>query len=136
MNHLRTARDQMRSDLLRQVDELWQVPVPNVSLLPDGSGDSMGGGQDGSQLIIEKLRRIIIPSIQFDQATVDEAITFLRIKSRQLDDLEPDPERKGINFIVKTQSDTASTITLSLSNVPLIVALKAITDLAGLRHRV
>jgi general secretion pathway protein D len=136
MNHLRTARDQMRSDLLRQVDELWQVPVPNVSLLPDGSGDSMGGGQDGSQLIIEKLRRIIIPSIQFDQATVDEAITFLRIKSRQLDDLEPDPERKGINFIVKTQSDTASTITLSLSNVPLIVALKAISDLAGLRHRV
>lgn len=136
MNHLRTARDQMRSDMIRQVDELWQVPVPNVSLLPTGSGDSLGGGTDGSQLIIEKLRRIVIPSIQFDQATVDEAITFLRIKSRQLDDLEPDPERKGINFILKTQSDTAANITLSLTNVPLIVALKAITDLAGLRHRV
>ena len=136
MNHLRTARDQMRSDLIRQVDELWQVPVPNVSLLPDGSGDSLGGSADGSQLIIEKLRRIIIPSIQFDQATVDEAITFLRIKSRQLDDLEPDPERKGINFILKTSPDAAANITLSLTNVPLIVALKAITDLAGLRHRV
>ncbi|MGK0188726.1 MAG: general secretion pathway protein D [Verrucomicrobiales bacterium] len=136
MSHLRTSRDQMRSQMIRQVDELWQVPVPNVSLLPNGSGDSLGGEADGSQLIIEKLRRIVIPSIQFDQATVDEAITFLRIKSRQLDDLEPDPERKGINFILKTQADTAANVTLSLTNVPLIVALKAITDLAGLRHRV
>ena len=135
MTHLRTSRDQMRSELLRQVDEQWQVPVPNVSLLPAGSGDNLGGGQDGSQLIIEKLRRITIPTIQFDQATVDEAITFLRIKSRQLDDLEPDPERKGINFILKSQ-DSGNNITLSLTNVPLIVALKAITDLAGLRHRV
>lgn len=136
MNHLRTARDHMRSDMLRQVDELWQVPVPNVSLLPTSSGDNLGGSADGSQLIIEKLRRIAVPSIQFDQATVDEAITFLRIKSRQLDDLEPDPERKGINFILKTPSDAAGNITLSLTNVPLIVALKAITDLAGLRYRV
>ena len=136
MNHLRSARDHMRSDLLRQVDEQWQVPVPNVSMLPTDSGSDIGGGQNDAQLIIEKLKRIIVPNIQFEQATVEEAITFLRIKSRELDDLEPDPASKGINFILKTNIDETGTITLSLTNVPLQVALKAITDLAGLRFRV
>ena len=137
MEHLKSARDHMRANMLRQVDELWQVPVPNVALLPSDAGAEVGGGEDGSQLLIEKLRRIILPSIQFEEATVDEAITFLRIKSRELDDLEPDPARKGINFILKTSPDAATpNVTLSLTNVPMIVALKAITDLASLRFRI
>ena len=135
MNHLRTARDQMRSDLLRQVNELWQVPVPNVSLVPDGASDNLGRGTDLSQSIIAKLRRIVIPSIQFERATIDEAITFMRIKTRQLDDLEPDPNRKGVNFIVK-QQESAGAISLSLTNIPAIVALNAIADLAGMQMQI
>ena len=134
MNHLRTARDQMRSDLIRKVDELWQVPVPNVNLQPKDSGGELGGGVDGSQLIRAKLRRIVIPSIQFNEATLEEAIAFLRIKTRQLDDLEPDPERKGVSFILRG-TESAPKITLSLTNVPADQALKAMTDLAGCTYR-
>ena len=45
-----------------------------------------------------------------------------------------DENKKGINFVVKSVPD--ETITMSLKNVPLVVALKAATDLAGMRYRV
>ena len=89
---------------------------------------------DRSQLMIEKLRTIVLPSIVFEDARLDEAITFLRIKSRELD-TETEVTEKGVNFILKGKAEEP-TITLSLNNVPLIVALKAITDLAGFRYRV
>jgi hypothetical protein len=118
-----------------QMKHLWLYILRlSVPILAFGSFSVDSNAQD-AQLIIEKLRRIRIPNIQFEQATIEEAITFLRIKSRELDDLEADPDRKGINFILKLPKDELGSITMSLSDVPLVVALKAITDLAGARYR-
>ncbi|MCB1097640.1 MAG: hypothetical protein KDN22_18855 [Verrucomicrobiae bacterium] len=91
-------------------------------------------GDDGSQEIIEKLRHITLPAVQFDDATLGEVVDYFRTKSRELDTTTSDPEKKGINFIVS--ADSAKKITLSLQNVPLVVAMKAATDLAGIRYRV
>ena len=43
-----------------------------------------------------KLTSIIIPRIELQEATVAEAIEFLRLKSRQLD-----PEGVGVNIVLK-----------------------------------
>jgi len=43
----------------------------------------------------------VIPRIDFEDTTVEEAIDFLRMRSSELDTLELDPARKGVNFVVR-----------------------------------
>jgi general secretion pathway protein D len=100
-DYYRAAYDQTRAELLSQVDAAWELAVPTENLvLPDGNrltADDKGG----VAYITEKLRRIIIPKIDFDNSTVEEAIDFLRMRAAELDTLELDPARKGINFVVR-----------------------------------
>ena len=56
---------------------------------------------------MNKLNRIIIPKIEFRDATVREAVDFLKIKSRDLDVQEPDPTRRGINIVLQLESPPA-----------------------------
>ncbi|NIP93848.1 MAG: hypothetical protein GWO24_10495, partial [Akkermansiaceae bacterium] len=48
-----------------------------------------------------KLKNIVIPVVDFDDTTVEEAIDFLRQRSRELDKWEIDLEKKGINFVIR-----------------------------------
>ncbi len=89
---------------------------------------------EGERTIVSKLRSLIIPEIVFDKLQIEEAVEFLRLQSLELD---PDPERKGVSFILRppTTGDLPR-ITLHLSNVPLEVATIAVADQAGLRVRI
>ena len=49
--------------------------------------------------LVNKLNSIIIPRIDFEDTTVEEAIDFLRIRSSELDAMELDPAKKGIGFV-------------------------------------
>ena len=53
--------------------------------------------------IQNKLNHIIIPKIEFREATVREAIDFLKKKSVELDTTETDPARKGVNIVLKLE---------------------------------
>ena len=44
---------------------------------------------------------MVIPAVAFEQATIEEAIEFLRVKSKELDTTTSDPKRKGVNFILQ-----------------------------------
>ncbi len=103
---------------------------------------------DGLSYITEKLRRIIIPRIDFENTTVEEAIDFLRMRSMELDTLELDPSRKGMNFVIRRPRPTSNNNSLDandpgslrikelkLQNVPLSVALKYVCDAAKLRYK-
>ncbi len=90
-----------------------------------------------------KIDNIIIPSIDFEDATVEEAIEFLRQKAIEHDPMETDPSRKGISFILRNKvapggiaEPAGSPITLKLSNVPLSEVLRYVTELAGLKYKV
>ncbi len=132
-----SARDHARSKMLREVDELWEVAVPQTSGLKNDSGGEKGGGIDGSQVILEKLRTIVLPTLQLDQATIEEAIEFIRAKSKDLDVATTDPAKKGVNFLLKVpNSANLPKISVNLSNIPLGEGLKAVTELATLRYRV
>ena len=102
--------------------------------------------------IKNKLNHIIIPKLDFKETPVREAIDLLRKKSVEFDTTERDPARKGINIIMEIEPfrgqilplsdrDAASLadtkITVSLANVPLSEALRAVTNAAGLlRYKV
>jgi len=100
-DYYRAAYDHTRAELLSQVDAAWELSVPtnNLNLQRDTGKpqDNIGG----VAYITEKLRRIIIPKINFDDTTVEEAIDFLRMRAAELDTLELDPARKGVNFVVR-----------------------------------
>jgi beta-lactamase regulating signal transducer with metallopeptidase domain len=78
-----------------------------------------------------KLDTIVIPQIQFSDATLEEAVAFLRQKSADLDTTTTDPNQKGVNMIVKAGGNIAEArITLDLKNIPLGQALKYVAQLS------
>lgn len=111
--------------------------------LPDDSMASYGGSADseGAPYIEEKLKRIIIPRIDFEDTTVEEAIDFLRLRSSELDTNEVDPAKKGVNIVVRRPRNADGSNDpglfrireLRVRNVPLVVALKYICDQTKLR---
>ncbi|MFN6017836.1 MAG: Amuc_1098 family type IV pilus outer membrane protein [Verrucomicrobiota bacterium] len=160
-DYYRAAYDHTRAELLSQVDAAWELSVPaELPELPTGTQITQDGGS-GVAYINEKLRRIVIPRIDFEDTTVEEAIDFLRMRSAELDTLELDPTRKGVNFVVRrprtapvaapdaglepgegaaipSASDPGSLRVreLRVRNVPLAVALKYICDQTKLRFKV
>src|SRR5207302_822665 len=62
----------------------------------------------GTQRITEKLNTIIVPKIEFRDATVREAIDFLKQKSRELDTTEKDPTRRGVNIVLQLETPAAA----------------------------
>jgi hypothetical protein len=102
--------------------------------------------------IESKLAGIEVGPIDLNEATIEEAIEFLRIRAREQ---ESGPaELKGIGFVVRTprvikdagvddealalglggnEDPNAVTITLKMGKVPLTKALDLICDRAGLR---
>lgn len=83
-------------------------------------------GQLGELVIPAPASKIIIPSVEFRDATLTECIDFIRIKARELD-----PEKKGVNILIKPGGDASVRITLSLKDVPLSEALRYCSALAN-----
>ncbi len=162
-DYYRAAYDQTRAELLAQVDAAWELTVPEESPALPTSGWGPGPDGGGVAYITEKLRNIIIPSINFEDTTVEEAIDFLRLRSRELDTMELDPAKKGVNFVIRRPRPTVAggagdagldagggdglpTLgadpsalrinELRVTNVPLGVALKYICDATRLRYKV
>jgi general secretion pathway protein D len=161
-DYYRSAYDQTRAELLMEVDRAWELAVPRDVPVAAG-GDVMDPRlTSGSALIMEKLRSIIIPVIDFEDTSVEEAVDFLRTRSRELDTTTTNPADKGINFVVrKPQAGAAAAAAdssgldaaagalaapsdpgalrvreLRLTNVPVATALKYICDSTKLKYKV
>ena len=130
------AYDHTRAELLSQVDAGWELHIaaPELGVGPGDPGDPPGGLSKAT--IAAKLDRIIIPKIALDQASLADALDFLRIRAAENDTLETDPARKGVNFTVNLgppDSAIAKTIrdqrfNLRLSQVPLSGVLRYLAD--------
>jgi len=163
-DYYRAAYDQTRAELLMQVDAMWELAIPVDPPEFRGTSGSIEGS-DGVAYITEKLRRIIIPVISFEESTtLEEAIDFLRQRATELDITEPDPTRRGVNFVIRRPRPAGGGApvvdagldvgteeglpfaggdpgslrvgALRIRNVPLAVALKYIADATKLRYKV
>jgi general secretion pathway protein D len=161
-DYYRAAYDQTRAELLSQVDAAWELSVPAEAPVVDQTSFGSDAVSSGVAYITEKLKRIIIPRIDFEDTTVEEAIDFLRLRAAELDTTELDPARKGVNFVIRRPSaataaagdaglpaggaeglplaasdpGTLRVRELRIRNVPLAVALKYICDQTKLRTKV
>ena len=80
---------------------------------------------DAKAIVATRANKIILPSVEFRDATLVEAIEFIRAKSR-----EHDPDKKGVNILLKGDGDTVK-ITLSLIDVPVPEALHYCAELSS-----
>lgn len=76
-----------------------------------------------------KLNTIVIPAVEFNETPLNQAIEFLRSKSVELDNEEPDPSKKGVNLILGPGVDGSRKLTLRLTRIPLGEALKYVAEL-------
>jgi len=160
-DYYRAAYDHTRSELLMQVDAAWELSVPaEAPDIPQNLG-AVNDSSTGVAYITNKLRNILIPSVNFEDTSVEEAIDFLRLRSAELDNQELDPARKGVNFVVRRPNTAAlgggdagldaaggglptatadpgslRIDTLRLRNVPLAQVLKYICEKTQLRYKV
>jgi general secretion pathway protein D len=125
------ARLETRDERLRQVEEKWYEPINNK--------DVSGTAQDGQPALVrntnfgldEKLKDIYL-SLDFNNATIEEATNFLSVESKRLD-----PEHKGVNFVIQPEASTsAKPVSLTLNNVPLGEALRYVCQLANVKYKV
>ncbi|MDA1204587.1 MAG: type II and III secretion system protein [Verrucomicrobia bacterium] len=131
------AYNDIRSSMITQVDKAWETPVRRADLGPAAVLEQPVLVSRGTQSINRKLDEIIVPRINFTDATVREAIEYLRQRSDVLDTEAINPADRGVNIVLKLDQAAASqTVTIDLANLPLREALTYITNLANLKFKV
>ena len=87
--------------------------------------------------IEQKLDSIVIPQVEFKDATPAEAVQYLREVSRKLDPSSP-AEQRGVNIVLNLEKPKAEqpAITMTLRAVPLRAALRYVADLSGTQTEV
>jgi general secretion pathway protein D len=167
--------NETRANAIKETDLAWQRPIRRFNL-PTEIPVQEKSDSGMTERIRRKLERIVIPKLEFREATIREAIEFLKKKSVELD-IDSEPGQKGVNIVLKLESagggaaapeaappgvpgipglDAApaapamaaavpgaplgspadARITVSLTNIPLIEALKYVTGLANLKFKV
>ncbi len=158
-DYYRAAYDQTRSAMLNQVDQAWEMAVPpTIQENTLGGSGPLNPDVNPALYLRQKLQTIMLPLVEFeDDATVRDAINFLRLRARELDTNELDPNKKGLNFVFRnpavvdagegmgeaedaptpgTKIEDIALGGLRLSNVPMEEALRQICEMSGLRFKV
>src|SRR5205085_10811769 len=73
-----------------------------------------------------RVQTIVIPSVQFNGATVPEALEFLRVQIQKLG-------VPGVSIILKPNPGAGPQLNMDLKSVPLTEVLRYIADLSDLR---
>jgi hypothetical protein len=102
--------------ILTRTEVMNLIPAPDLDV----------GGR-----LWKKMANIIFPQVQFAGASPEEAIEFLRIKSRDYDPDNPG----GVELFYDTSLPSTAQINLDLKDCPMTETLKYIVDLAGLRFK-
>lgn len=133
------AYNEARGDMIRQVDKGWEMPVRRFEVGASTIIEQPQIDTRGTSLINRKLDEINIPRIDFQDATIREAVDFIKQRAAALDTTEQDPSRKGLNIVLKLSADAPeanSRITLALTDIPLRAAIDYVAKAANLKLKI
>jgi hypothetical protein len=82
---------------------------------------------DGGANAQKELTKLILPKIEFKEATLGSALDFMKKKAGELSN-----GTQSVNFVVQPGVDAMTTCTLSLSNVPFTEALRYLGEVANI----
>lgn len=129
-----SARDHTRAMRFSEVDKQWEDDIPVADL------SSLFGGLVGNGAVVNglkekaiiKLRRIIIPIVDLEGASLDEVVEFLRVRSRELD-----PQKRGVDFVLRASPELrAKPVTINMNSVPFEEVLRYVTEMTGTVYHV
>lgn len=99
----------------------------------DERGPSKGPSTNTLRL---KMEKIILPSVQFQDATIEEAIEYLRVSRACLDADNHSSARTALNYVLKlSPNDKRPKISLDVKDISLSEALRYCTEIAGASAR-
>ncbi len=133
------AYDEARGDMLREVKKGWELPVRKFDVKGSSIIDQPQIDTRGTSAINRKLDEIVIPRVDFNDATIREALDFLKQRAVALDTGEQDPSRRGVNIVLKLAPDATEAeqrISLSLTDIPLRVAIDYVAKAANLKLKI
>ncbi|MDA7922103.1 hypothetical protein N9B73_10130 [Verrucomicrobiales bacterium] len=102
--------------------------APEVVMINRGNSYEAVKRRSGGEPLEAKLRKIMIPSVDFQGTPLKDALDFLAQRSVELD-MGPEGETKGINAVLK--SDQPVAVSLRLHSVSLYTALEMTVRVAG-----
>jgi general secretion pathway protein D len=152
------AYNETRGRMLWLVDREWERPVRKIRGTSRGT-DAAALEQEASaskERIFKKLNDIVIKNIDLSGVTIREAVDELKRKGREFDTSETDPRQRGVNIVLKLPEPSAdgallpgeettspasvvtesTQVTMNLRNVPLVEAVRYLTEVSGLKYKV
>ena len=139
-SYARAAYDQTRIQMLTDVEAEWEIQVP--PLLDEVGRDGAIGTGRVQVDYLDKLAGMMVPAVVLDDVNIVEALDFMRAQAVELDNVELDPVRKGVNLVLDIggpDSDVGKAIrarrfNINLRNVPFLQALDYICEASGTRR--
>ncbi len=152
--------NETRSRMLWLVDRAWERPVRKLQqgARTTETAQFLAQGIPSSKDAIQrKLNSIVLDKIDLEDVTIREAVDFLKQKSRELDTSTDDPKKRGVNIVLNLPATPPSAepalpgeesaeaapavtensrITMSLRGVPLMEAIRYLTELSGLKEKI
>ncbi|MFZ4116141.1 MAG: hypothetical protein ACOYK6_05395 [Chthoniobacterales bacterium] len=139
--------EEARTSLLQDVDATWEPPNIEKN---DNNVQKFDKKEDetdsASETLITKLNSLIIPIINLENATISEAIDYLRQQSCAFDtdnkginivlNLPPNEEKTIANSVEASETPSEPHIFLHLHDVPVYITLEYIAKQAGLTMRI
>jgi general secretion pathway protein D len=93
------AYDETRARAVWEVEKGWEQPIKHYDKTAEPFADSFQRDATGTARTTQKLNSIIIPRVEFRDASVREAIDFIR---QQAADNDPNPdEKKGVDIVLR-----------------------------------
>jgi general secretion pathway protein D len=142
------AHEVSRKNAMNQVTERWSEPVLMENVV-EGRPTELSTTISNVAKMRKKLEEIVIKEISFNEAPIEDVVSFLTAKSR-----EADPTGEGVNFVLKQGGAVAPTlttvkgaspapkaskippVTITLSNLPLSEVLRFINTTTGLKTQI
>lgn len=127
------SRDLSNLERRREVREAWNNIYPRANNTSGGIAAISPMTASPTFALESKMKKTIIPQIDFSGADMDTIRRALNTLSRQYD---PDGEKKGVNFVVSADLTDAQLVNLKLKQVTLEDVIHYISQIAGVKVRV
>jgi len=122
------ARARTSAQMITEVNRAWQRPGVFTAHPPGANGAA------GPSPLLDKLNRIMLPSVNFSGMELGRVVNTLSAISEEFDRTGTAP--KGVNIVLLDQSDANPTVNITLRNLPLKRVLDFITDSVGYNYEV
>ncbi|MDB6114387.1 MAG: outD 2 [Lacunisphaera sp.] len=121
-------RARTSAQMLGEVNQAWQRPGVFTRK------DAAPAAPAGPSPVLDKLNRIILPSVNFSGMELSRVVNTLSVITEEFDATGATP--KGVNIVLLDLGNANPTVNVTLRNLPLKRVLDFITDSVGYQYEV